>query len=405
MTTVIIAADRLFDGDAPSSLRAPAVLVQDGKVVEVGELASLTGRGTRGMRVERYPGATITPGLIDAHVHLTMPGDGTAYEPAARASAAARLERAHANLRAHLAAGVTTVRDLGAHADLLAWTPGDAATLPRLLRSGPPITATGGHMGLFGGEVANAAEAAGLARRNLAAGADVIKIVASGGGTVGTVPHHASLDRAIIAAAVETAHGHRRRATTHAMANTSIRRAIEAGTDGIEHLAFLAPDGTGGHDADLADLAELAVSRRVVFGSTLGVNHAYIAAAERGELDPYELAAQRERTASYVRNAALLRAAGALIVPASDSGWKLTRFGGFATELRLLADAGYRPPDVLHLATAFAAAYVGVRDRTGHLSRGMAADMAVFGGDPLRDIGRLADVRAVYRDGVRVSPP
>lgn len=402
MPYLIIAADRLFDGDAPSSLRAPAVLVKDGEVMEVGELDPVAERAPRGVRVERYPGATITPGLVDAHVHLTMPGDGTAYEPAARAGARARLERAHANLRAHLAAGVTTVRDLGAHADLLDWVPEDAPTLPRLLRSGPPITATGGHMGLFGGEVANAAEAAELARRNLAAGADVIKIVASGGGTVGTVPHHASLDAAIIAAAVDTAHDHRRRATTHAMANTSIRRAIEAGTDGIEHLAFLAPDGTSRYDAGVA---ELAVARRVVFGSTLGVNHAYIAAAQRGELDPYELDAQRERTAAYVRNAALLRRAGALIVPASDSGWKLTRFGGFATELRLLADAGYRPTEVLHLATAFAAAYAGVRDHTGHLSRGLAADIAVFDGDPLRDVTRLADVRAVYRAGVRVTPP
>jgi len=398
MTRLIIAADRLFDGDALAPLRAPALLIEDGKISAVGELDVLA---EQGVRVERYPGATLTPGLIDSHVHLTMPGDGTAYEPAAQADPATRFARAYGNLQAHLAAGVTTVRDLGAHADLLAWTPDAAHTLPRLLRSGPPVTTRGGHMRLFGGEVADAAEAADQARRNLDAGADVIKIVASGGGTVGTVPHEASLDHAIIAAAVDTAHARDRRATTHAMSNTSIRRAIEAGTDGIEHLAFLAPDGTSRFDADLA---ELAVDRRVVFGSTLGVNHAYIAAAERGDLDPYELDAQRERTASYVRNTALLRAAGALIVPASDSGWKLTAFGGFATELRLLADAGYPPAEVLHLATGFAASYVGIADHTGRLTPGLTADVAVFGGDPLSDITRVGEVRAVYRAGVRVSP-
>jgi imidazolonepropionase-like amidohydrolase len=377
-----------------------AVLVEDGRVVAVGGLAELTARGTRGVQVDRYPGGTISPGLIDAHVHLTMPGDGTAYEPAAGAPAATRLALAVANLRAHLAAGVTTVRDLGSHLDLLAWTPDAAYALPRLLRAGPPVTTAGGHMRLFGGEVADAAGAARLAHRNLDAGADVIKIVASGGGTVGTVPHEASLDRAVIATAVDAAHTRHRRATTHAMSNASIRRAVEAGTDGVEHLAFLTPDGASGFDADVA---ELAVARRVVFGSTLGVNHAYIAAAERGDLDPYELDAQRERTASYVRNAALLRAAGALIVPASDSGWKHTRFGGFATELRLLAAAGYPPIEVLRLATSFAAAYVGLGDQVGALAPGLRADIAVFDGDPARDITRTAAVRAVYRDGLRVS--
>ena len=400
MTSLLLTADRLFDGDRPVPLRTPAVLVEDGKITAVAELDALTENGTRGIDVERYPGATIAPGLIDAHVHLTMPGDGTAYEPAASAAAATRFALAYANLRAHLAAGVTTVRDLGAHADLLAWTPDAAHTLPRLLRAGAPVTTRGGHMRLFGGEVADAGEAAELARRNLAAGADVIKIVASGGGTVGTHPHEASLDHAIIAAAVDAAHGHDRRATTHAMSNTSIRRAIEAGTDGIEHLAFLAPDGTSRFDADLA---ELAVRHRVVFGSTMGVNHAYIAAAERGDLDPYELDVQRERTASYIRNAAALREAGALIVPASDSGWKLTAFGGFATELHLLTEAGYTPAEVLHLATSFAAEYVGVAARTGRLAPGLDADIAVFTGDPLRDITQVADVRAVYRSGALVS--
>jgi imidazolonepropionase-like amidohydrolase len=184
MTRLIIAAARVFDGrdvhPAPATLPpttrpgAPegadstggecgmAVLVEGGRVAAVGGLAELTSDGNRGVRVDRYPGATVSPGLIDAHVHLTMPGDGTAYEPAAGAPAATRFALAVANLRAHLAAGVTTVRDLGSHLDLLAWTPDEAHALPRLLRAGPPVTTAGGHMRMFGGEVA---DAAGAARR------------------------------------------------------------------------------------------------------------------------------------------------------------------------------------------------------------------------------------------------
>lgn len=402
MAELVVTAARLFDGSevrrGPAGSGGIGVAVVDGRIAAVDSAHALVER-FRDADTQHYGEATLSPGLIDAHVHLTMPGDGTSYEPAASQVAERRFRTAFVNLRTHLEAGVTTVRDVGSHLDFLAWAPADWLVLPRLMRYGPPITSTGGHMHLFGGESATAAEAKENATRNMRAGADGIKVAASGGGTLGTVPHAATIDQELIAAAAAVAHEWNALATTHALSKNSMRRAIEAGTDGIEHLGFLTESGQSEFDLELAGFA---VQRGVTFGSTLGCNNRYTARAAAGELDAWEVEEQAERTTYYIRNAARMRALGANIVAASDAGWKYTHFGDFANELRLLTLAEYTPPEVLRLATGANADYLGLADSVGYLRPGLLADLAVFDGDPTTDITAAAHVRAVYRDGERV---
>lgn len=395
---LLIVADRLFDGRAGHvGPGGHAVAIRDGRIIETGAAADLVARHPDAA-VDRYEDATISPGLIDAHVHLTMPGDGSPYERGAGQPMEVRFLRARMNLRAHLEAGVTCVRDLGSHADFLDWDPDDAKFYPRLIRYGVPITAERGHMFLFGGGVASAAEARSAVERNLAAGADGVKIASSGGGTAGTIPHARTIDQEIVSSAVATAHDHGVLATTHALSLDTMRDAILAGTDGIEHLGFLDDNGTSQFSAELADLA---IERGVTFGSTLGCNERFLSSELLSVEDPVEFREQGERTAYYISNADELRRRGARIAPASDAGWKYTHFGDFSNELRLMRLAGYSAVDVLHLATAFNASYLQIDDQVGTLDTGKVADIAVFSGNPLEDTADTQRTKAVYRQGVR----
>lgn len=394
----LIRVAQIFDGE--NRVTDDSVVALEGeRIASVGPAGELLPQWP-GIAVDHYPNATLTPGLIDAHVHLTMPGDGTAYEPAVNRDAATRFAVAADNLRRHIAAGVTTIRDLGSHADFLNWLPADPGDLPRLIRYGRPVTGVLGHMHLFGGGAHDAAEAASIARRNIELGADGIKIVATGGGTQGTVPHKETLTQEQIEAAVSVAHEHGLLSTTHALSSEAIRRAVLGGSDGIEHIAFLTPDGSSSFDERLA---ELAIARGTTFGSTLGCNFHYVERAEAGEVSGEELDEQRERTGYYIDNAKRLRMMGGRIAPSSDAGWKHTAFGDFATELRLLVLAGYQPIEVLRMATSGNAGYLRLADEIGFVRPGHVADLAVFDGDPTEDIAATHVVRATYRAGRRVA--
>jgi imidazolonepropionase-like amidohydrolase len=396
----LIRVARLFDGQRLSGITGEVTVALEGtKIAEVGPATELRERWPD-VAVDHYPTGTLTPGLVDAHTHLTMPGDGSAYEPAVNREADVRFAVAAENLRKHIAAGVTTVRDLGSHPDFLDWLPADPGELPRHLRYGVPVTGVRGHMHLFGGGAADAEQAGKVARRNIELGADGIKIAATGGGTSGTVPHEETLTEEQIRAAVSVAHEHGLLSTTHALSNESIRRAVLAGSDGIEHLAFLTADGSSDFDARLA---ELAIEHGTTFGSTLGCNFHYIRDAEAGQLSAHELDEQRERTSYYISNAGRLRTMGARVAPASDAGWKHTAFGDFATELHLLVLAGYQPVEVLRMATGGNAEYLRLAHEVGFVREGHIADLAVFDGDPTQDIEATRAVRAVYRAGRRVT--
>jgi N-methylhydantoinase B len=395
---LLLAAAVLLDGlDDVPPLTGAALALAGGSIVAVGSREELVRRWPS-VRVVDHAGCALVPGLIDCHVHLTLPGDGTAYERGAERDRTARWRLASENAARHLRAGVTTLCDLGSHGDLLEWPDRRRPDLPRTLLYGPPLTHPRGHMWRFGGGVRGPARVAARARANLEAGSDGIKLVASGGGTVGTVPHQATLTVEEMAAAVQVAHAAGRRVTAHCLAVESLRRAAVAGVDGVEHLAFLAPDGTPRFSEAVA---RTLIERGIPVGSTVGVNHRYIGLAERGEADPRELAEQRARTASYVEHARRFHGLGGRIVAGADAGWKHTPFGDLVSELELLAQAGLGELGALAAASAHAARAVGLGE-VGRLAAGRRADVLVVEGDPSRDVGALRRVRAVYRDGRRV---
>ena len=396
----IVSAGRVVDGhrDVTERLGA-AVVIGEGRIVALGPTDEVR-RGFPALPVSDFPTGTLLPGLIDCHVHLTMPGDGSSYEVGAKASQRQRHLRATTNARRHLLAGVTTLRDLGSHRDLFEWRANSRAeSLPRVILYGRPLTGKRGHMNLYGGTCEGVAEVAARASENLDMGSDGIKIVASGGGTLGTRPWEASFSAKAIRAAVDVAHNAGKLITAHALAIDSIRRAINAGVDGIEHIAFLGRDN---QPALNDSLAELIVKRAITFGSTLGVNYRYLGLASADIVSDYELSEQQNRTGYYLENARQVHALGARIVAASDSGWKYTLFGEFDKELDLLHRAGLATREVIHAATAGAADHLRLPS-LGRLAPGYEADMIVVDGNPIADVTALKSVSAVYRAGRRVA--
>jgi imidazolonepropionase-like amidohydrolase len=395
---VVVTAAWAIEGHRDRPVQPDAgVAIGQGLIVDVGRADDLRARYPAATR-RHFSEASLLPGLIDGHCHLTQPGDGSSYEVGARSSPEQRHRRAEANARRHLQAGVTTLRDLGSHADLFAWRDVVQGPLPRMLLYGRPLTPPGGHMHLFGGECSGPTGVAERAAENLAMGSDGIKLVASGGTTLGTLPHLPSFSTEEMAAASEVAHAQGKVITAHALPVEAMRRAADARIDGIEHLGFLVGPGESEFDPKLA---ERMVDQGMTFGTTLGVNLGYIALAERDLASDYELNDQRERSAYYIRNAQQLHRMGARLVAASDAGWKYTPFGEFATELRLLAAAGLSPLEVVHAATAGAAEYLRVPE-VGRLEVGRAADLLVVDGDASTDVRALGAVRAVFAGGEQV---
>ena len=293
------------------------------------------------------------PPLVDAHVHLVLDAGPTPRETYLGASGAERVETALANAERALAAGVTTLIDLGASfADIAGYREAAAAhprPLPQVIWAGPPITRRGGHCHFWGGEVATEADVADAVEARVAIGAGVVKVMVSGGGlTPGTDPSVAEMPAPLLRLAVRLAHQAGLPVAAHCHATEAMRRAVEAGVDRIEHGSFLDADGRSRFDRGLA--LEMA-ARGIGVGATVisAVNtekrlRAGGALANPGDVYAFErLEARRTNIARWLE-------AGVRLVPGSDAGVAGTHHDALLDELRLYVEAGLTEMEVRALA-------------------------------------------------------
>ena len=169
------------------------------KVVGVYQGRPPEGVVTADAEILDFPGCTIMPGMIDTHVHLNLPGDGTSLEEAVREPEGVLVATSAFTAARALAAGITTVRDVGALGSTaihirraLELGHGEG---PRVLACGQPMTITGGHTWYFGGEADGEDELRRKVRHMAKLGADFIKVMGSGGGTMNTMSWHPSYTR------------------------------------------------------------------------------------------------------------------------------------------------------------------------------------------------------------------
>ncbi|GAA0743441.1 amidohydrolase family protein [Dactylosporangium roseum] len=201
-----------------------------------------------GCPVTYRPGTTLLPGLIDTHTHLCGDGSAAALDRLQGLSPAELDATIGTALAAHLARGVTTVRDLGDHA----WAVVDRhrherPDRPRVLAAGPPVTSIGGHCASMGGAARAETELRRAVAERAERGADLVKLMASGGvGTPGSDVNACQFTLAEVRAVVDEAHRHGLPVTAHAQALGAVRQCFEAGVDGIEHCSSTTPDLAAG---------------------------------------------------------------------------------------------------------------------------------------------------------------
>ncbi|MDP9467370.1 MAG: amidohydrolase family protein [Chloroflexota bacterium] len=401
----------LIDGLGGSPITDAAIAIKRDRIAWVGPFNALTPEWSP--NVLDYTMATALPGLVDAHVHMSLFADGRSYEAMAGDSDRLMALAAARNARAHLLSGVTTARDNGARNHLgfdirLAIERGYFEG-PRLLVAGRPITCTGGHFGWCGEEADGEEAIREAVRRLVAEGADHIKLMASGGGTVGTDPTKASYTVAELTSARAASHELGRLVTAHCRARESMDRAIEAGLDCIEHGEFLDADGVPRFDAGTAQrMAEagtyLSPTLAAYGWHTVVRLRARQNAGSLGAEDAATLQGAEDRVLHRLECVNRLLELGMEdhIVAGSDAGCFDFSFGHLDYDLSLLVQAGMSPMQAIMAGTRFSARACGVGGLVGTLEAGKYADVLLVDGDPTVDIGAISSVRAVFKAGVLV---
>jgi imidazolonepropionase-like amidohydrolase len=438
---LVIRADRVMSSGPRGSMPGGAVVVRDGRIAWVGPDAELGHQlevlaqenGSQGSRprVLDFGHATVTPGLIDTHVHLTLFADRRFYEAMAAEPDELMALVAVRNLHDHLRAGITSVRDNGGRNQVIfrvrealrrGYFPG-----PRLVAAGRPVTQTGGHFHWCNGEADGVEEVRRQVRLLVSQGADHIKLMASGGGTVGSERDHPALTYEEMREAVETAHALGRLTTAHCHATAAIENAIAAGVDCIEHAEFnlASPRRTSGAFTSASARFEHqdmvydpSVTARIL---ERGINISFTPQAGGYEfmLDLREQAASSrlsdgdrrelqglERKFSgrvEILSRLLQDGIGERLSISSDAGCFDGSFGRLYLGLGLALDAGMSPHAAIDAVTVNAARICGVDHVVGSLDAGLLADIAVFEGDLERGLDGLRQPRAVYQEGALVS--
>ena len=385
-------AGRVFDGERllPTGT---SVLVDDGTIVAIVPPAEAL---PPDCTVVVHPEGTLLPGLVETHAHLCCDGRPGALERIPAPTDDEMVDVIESSLRAQLGAGVTTVRDLGdRHFAVVAWRDAhrDDPTFPRVLGSGPPVTTPAGHCANMGGGAAGADALRRAVHERAERSVDVVKVMASGGiNTPGSDAAATQFGVDDLRVLVEEAHRAGLPVTAHAHSVRSIRDALDAGVDTIEHATFVHEAGFGPDPAIVAEL----VARRTPVCPTLG-------AFMDSPPPPLVLEMMRRTGMTTESRAAMyadLHRAGVVLVSGSDAGINPGKRHGVLPEALVnLAQAGVAEADVLASATSVAADTLGLASTTGRLRPGLSADLLVVAGDPLSDITCIRDVRAVTVHG------
>lgn len=380
----------MFDGVEYSGGDA-VVLVEGGRVAAVLPSGSAV---PAGCEVVRYEGATLLPGLIDGHVHLCCDSGPGALDRIPSFSDDELIAVIEKSLADQLAAGVTSVRDLGDRSwAVVDWRArGDRSGFPTVVASGPPITVPQGHCWNMGGAVSGLDELRAAVRERAERGADLVKIMASGGvNTPGTDPAAAQFGAEELQVVVDEAHAAGLPVVAHAHSLTSIKYALAAGVDGIEHCSFLT---AAGYDVEGSVVANL-VSSRTAVCPTLGFRP--------GAVPPPAVQEMMRRTGTDLESRGRLFAelhhAGVHLVSGSDAGINPGKPHGILPESVIgLVGGGVAASAALTSATSDAAIACRLPSK-GRILPGYDADLLVVQGNPLDDITALRNPLAVYLMG------
>jgi imidazolonepropionase-like amidohydrolase len=389
---IVIRGGRVITAGKAGAIEKGAVVVDGGRIVAAGpEREVETPKDVS--QVIDVKGRTVLPGLIDMHAHCCPFTDAETKEGINARTVTESVLRAMENLRRTTAAGITTIRDMGAkHAGIFALRRAiDAGERvgPRMLVSGAGIAMTGGHGYNSVADEADGPEACrALARQQLRLGADVIKLMASGGaGTWGERVVDSQLTVAEMAAAAEEAHKKGKTTASHATYIDSVIDSLNAGIDTIEHGLIL---------NDVCIQMMLKMDRYLI--PTL---EAYERIVRLGTkvYPPYFVPKAEMVVGPHKESFQLALKAGVKMAAGTDSGGHFWPMGDMALELERMVEFGMAPMAAIETATRNAADALKMLDRLGTLEPAKLADVLVVDGNPLDDMKALRHPWLVMKEG------
>ena len=412
--TIAIRCGLLIDGVQPLALIDALVVIRDGRIKSVKANASRSDVTAALVPVLDLSDYTCLPGLIDMHTHLTdRPEDTADLKVYFTRSLDETMRQSRENAAATVLAGFTSVRNVGTYVagtDVLlrdAVNRGEALG-PRMQVSGPYLTIPHGGGDLYVPDYQEPADNAAFhfgvaqgaqqfrdrAEVLLSNGSDLLKVIASGAVLAyGGVPGAPEMTREEIAAVVEVAHASNKKVAAHAHGAESIRMAIEAGVDTIEHASYL-------DDADIA----LALKRGNVALSMDVYNGDYIDTEGRRQNWPEEFLRKNIETTEIQRQAFTKAVkAGVPIVFGTDAG--VYPHGLNARQFPIMVARGMTPMQAVQSATSVAAHYMGWDENVGSVEAGKFGDLIAVRGNPLADIKLLQQVDVVIKGGLVLKLP
>jgi len=405
---IALKAARMFDGKSNALVQNAVVIVRGDKIVDAGSNLPVPS----GAQVIDLGDATLAPGFMDAHTHLTADFSGNYNERRLQQldlNVSEQAIRATAFARATVEAGFTTVRDLGSRfiashefVDVALRNSINRGVIvgPRMLVATKGIGATGGHFDpsggfrdfLFGREpdytdgIANGPDEIRKAVRfEVKNGADVIKAAVSGGVlSLGDEVDTPQLTPAEMTALVDESHRLRKKVAVHCHGDQAAREAIEAGVDSIEHGSFMKPE-----------TLTMMKKKGTFLTPTLMASEWIM-----GKLDNYPPALQAKAKAATAARSEMFRNAvkmGIKISFGTDAA--VFPHGQNAKEFKLMVDLGMSVIDALKSATGNDAELLGIGQKVGTLEKGKLADIIAMPGDPTSDITTTERVSFVMKEG------
>jgi len=398
-TRTLIRPGRLLDVLTGQLRAGQAVVVEGDRIARIAPASDVV--AAAGDTTIDLPDATLLPGLIDMHTHLTFDLASLGYQGLGISTAREALHGAR-NARRTLEAGFTTVRNLAAndYADVAlrdAINDGDVIG-PRIVASGPALGITGGHCDenllppafhFQGDGVADGIEGVQhKVREVIKYGADVIKVCATGGVlSKGDDPNASQYTLEEMKAIVADAHRLGRKVAAHAHGAEGVRWASEAGVDSIEH----------GHLMDDAAIATLKKNGTYLV-PTLFLGEYMSEHMAHSDVPEFSRQKMRDVTAAMTRNVGKAFAAGVKVAFGTDAA--VYPHGLNAGEFHVYVKLGMTPLAAIQTATLNAADLLGWTNRVGSLEPGRWADMIAVDGDPTRDVTLLEHVKFVMKGGV-----
>ncbi len=393
----MISASRVVVGASGQLLRPGAVLIDGAHLSAVGCPESVD-RLLRpdAVRLD-FPGASVLPGLIDAHVHLAFTGPPDPLAALNTLDDSALLHLMADNAHRLLDAGVTTARDLGDRGYLAACLRERIAAGelpgPRLLTSGAPLTPPGGHCWFLGGQVDRPAQIRDTIACHAAQRVDWIKVMASGGNITPNSPPiwESQFTDQQLRLVVAEANSHGLPVAAHAHSTAATTAAVRAGVRSIEHCRWLTSSTY--NDPHLDDVTAAAIAAKGIFVTPTISTHYLLNEQRRPGYVEHQTRVLRWQDQHGIR-----------IMNGTDVG--VCPFDFYPQHRYLMAyqAAGFSNARIFDILTREPAAGLGLRQETGILAHGYSADLIVVDGDPLTDLTALRRIRLVVARGQQYEP-